>query len=450
MVLMNHNKKAVEEIKAAYEEGKKNIVYVSGVGTGKSFVFMGLMETVNVDKILYVLPKYAIKENILGYEDYENFIDKTDFVSYNYFNDFNKGMIKCEEYDFVVIDEAHHLGSDTYGKNLLAVMQRSDVKFLGLTATPVRDMDSVNVTDFFDVKVDGISNFEAIRQDLMPKFTYRICLPEKDLKQLEKEYDHTVNIKLNYNDCAEVLYDIATTYERRKWICFFKSIQAIEENMDMIKEIFEDYEIFILHSRLNNLKKVMAGIKKAEKAVVLSVNILLEGVHLSGVDAIALFRNVTSLSAFQQMLGRVCSIGKTVSPLIADCSTSGPKLLAKLLRENEKGYTRKKGGGGGVGKPIMDVGLGAHEAWIGIEALIEKVGNIKTPIEKEQELQANTLKAYGEYLKFRGNTDFDSLEDLMIIKKEYMKLKACADIHHVSSERLALYIIDTRKEVARG
>lgn len=42
--LMPHNKKAVTEIISAYMSGARRVAYLSGVGTGKSFVFLGLAE----------------------------------------------------------------------------------------------------------------------------------------------------------------------------------------------------------------------------------------------------------------------------------------------------------------------------------------------------------------------------------------------------------------------
>lgn len=443
MVLHEHNQTAVDKIKDAYTE-KKNVIYVSGVGTGKSYVFIGLMEALGVKRILYVVPKYAIRENILKYEEYALLQDRTDFVSYNYFTTYEKGLKKCSKYDFVVIDEAHHLGSDLYGKVLLSVMEHCNAKFLGLTATPFRDADNVDVSTFFDERVDGLSNFEAIRRGLMPKFTYRICLPEKDLEQLRKEYDNTITVKLNYHDCAEVLYDIATTYERHKWICFFHSVHEIHRNLSMIQEVFSGYDIFILHSRLNNLEEVLEGARKSPKAVILSVNMLLEGVHLSGIDAIALFRNVTSLSVFQQMLGRVCSIGKSVSPLIADCSTSGPKLLAKLLKENGTGI-QKRPHSKTETKPIMDIGLGAHEAWEGIDLLIERVATLKTKEERLLEHETNLQKAYEDYIRFKGNLSID-LETVDKSGKDYKKLKSCADIHGLEPYQLAEYVEERHHE----
>lgn len=54
MELLKHNQKAYEEIKENFRKYRK-VLYVSGVGTGKSFVFLALAENVFKGRILYVI-----------------------------------------------------------------------------------------------------------------------------------------------------------------------------------------------------------------------------------------------------------------------------------------------------------------------------------------------------------------------------------------------------------
>ena len=122
---------------------------------------------------------------------------------------------------------------------------------------------------------------------------------------------------------------------------------------------------------LNNLKKVMAGVSESNKAVILSVNMLLEGVHLSNITGIILYRNVTSVGTFQQMLGRVCSIGNTVPPLVIDCSGCGSKLLQELIASNSTNDS-EFAIDSGASKPIMTIGIGAHRRWESIDEFLRR------------------------------------------------------------------------------
>ncbi len=439
--LMPHNQKAVDEIKTCLNNGLAKIIYTAGTGCGKSWVFMGtayalreMLFHVKNPKILYVIPKHVIKENVEGYGEYKDLADicTIDFVTYNYFKAFEKGMKKVSEYDLVVIDECHHLGADLYGQNLVRCMENSDThtKFLGLTATPFRDVDKVDVTKYFDGYVNGISVFDAIRQGLMPMFNYHICLPEKDPGQIEKEYENKVRAVVDYMDSAEAVYDIVSKYDRKKWICFFNSKHDIDNAMESIKEIFEGYKICILLSSLRNLKEVMETIKSNEKVVVLSVNILLEGVHLDGIQGIVLYRNVTSVIAFMQMLGRTCSIGNDVEPVIIDTSQSARKILLKLLAENNGTGIDNTDKGGSSGKAIMRVGIGDV-----IEYDITNILRLCDPnFAREENLKAATEKVIEKYRSFKGGEDYKSFEELKTSGLDYQKFKACAELYHLAAE----------------
>ena len=164
MKLMPHNQKAVKEIVSAYVRGARRIVYVSGVGTGN----LGLTEYIK-GRILYVVPKYAVQENIAAYGEFASVRDKVDFVTFNQFTDDASAEKLLHGHEFVVIDECHHLGSDLYGQVLSRAMcgDTSDRLYLGLTATPVRYRmkttmpdgtvkKDVDISIFFDKTVRGI------------------------------------------------------------------------------------------------------------------------------------------------------------------------------------------------------------------------------------------------------------------------------------------------------
>ena len=439
--LKPHNQKAVKEITRSLENGNKKIIYVAGTGCGKTWVFMGTIEVLKAmidkfnkpyrPKVLYIMPKHVIKENIEGYDEYKKLDCTVNFITFNYFNNLEKGMSKIEAYDVVIIDECHHLGADIYGKTIVECMNNSDKYFLGLTATPFRDTDKVDVSDFFEDRVDGISVFDAIHLGLMPIFNYHICLPEKDTRQLEREYENKIKAVVDYMDSAEAVYDIVSKYDRKKWICFFAKKKDIDDAMPMIKEIFEGYNIHILLADLRNLKQVMEEVRNEERSVILSVNILLEGVHLDDITGIVLYRNVTSTIAFQQILGRVCKIGNDIEPVVIDTSRSARKILAKLISESKK----SKGGHyippvNGGHRDVMKVGIGGT-----IEFDLNKVliycDNAHAKAEKIKEA---TIKAIDKYRSFNGSEAYESFEDLKNSGLDFQKFKKCAELYHISAE----------------
>ena len=431
-ILKPHNQKPYMEITSLMDNNVRNIIYVSGVGTGKSFVFMAVAGRVK-GLILYVVPKQVVVNNIMSYEAFSSVSDRVDFVTYNAFTDEDIGRRIIEDYDMVVVDECHHLGSDLYGKVLSTIMQERHTFFLGLTATPVRDADGFDVTAYFDKRVDGITNFEAISLGIMPTINYQVCLPERDPKQVEAEYENEVRAVLSYRESEDVLQAAVNSFPKDKWICFFPTVQALESHKELVTRLFPEHRIFVLYATLNNLDEVIEGLKNCKKAVVLSCNILLEGAHLQGIRGIILFRNVTSLNAFQQMIGRVCSVTEHIqdSPVVLDCSTCAVRLMAKLLagtgKSRNDSILRTPSG-----KEIVEIGLGEYRSYDIQKLLLLAQGTAIT--EKEE-------KAVEKYRLFNGKS-YHSITAFQNSGLDFKKIKACCELYGASL-RGAMMLITT-------
>lgn len=348
--LKEHNKRPYNELVKALKEYHQAI-YVSGVGTGKSFVFMKLLADSDMfknEKCLYIVPQESISTNIMTYKEFELIKDRVTFINMQQFNSETKARELVKGYGLVVEDEVHHAASDVYGKNIVTAVTELDIPFLGLTATPVR-MDKIDIRNEFAVVVNGISNFDAIQLGLMPQFTYRIGTLDKDLKSLRKRINEEKKKKSSrqvpVTMCREVIKDIAETYPRKKYIAFSGSISQLRKDKLTVKYAFPDKDIYEMHTESSNVKNVLNDFNHADSGILMTVDMALEGIHLDNVDGIILFRNVQSIPVFEQILGRVCSIGKKISPVVIDCSGRGIILLRKLIAYNNarwKNVTPKK------------------------------------------------------------------------------------------------------------
>ena len=311
MELLKHQKDAVNKVLQCYNSGKNIVVYTSGVGTGKTSVFCGVAKQIS-GKILYIIPKKAIISNVINNRMFiqENLKDRVDFVTFNYFSDVTKGN-KLNEYSLIIIDEAHHIGSELYGKNLINCLRERKIKTLGLTATPER-MDSLHIGELFDVVVSGLTNFEAISQGLMPRIEYLVCSPEERL---------TIGSSIiDWDDSYGILKDAIKENPKDKWICFFSRIDDLLLMKPYIHMLFSDYEIFEIHSNSGNVQQVLDKANRTEKCVMLNCDMLLEGLHFDNVDGIILFREVHSMPVFEQIIGRVSALFKENNPLVIDCT----------------------------------------------------------------------------------------------------------------------------------
>ena len=424
MALMEHNKTVFDDLTDVFEETRK-VILVHGTGLGKSFLVMELLNTLFAGKkVLYVVPKNTITENMKEYKEFSSIDADVSFVTYNYFSTEEKAEMLADVYDAVICDEAHHLGSDLYGANtriLMDKMQRLGKYVLGLTATPIRD-DKINVCDYFEKTVNGLTIFEAIQQGLVPSFEYLICSNDAEERTgYDRELSDFKQV-VDYEMSLPALSEVIENNPKKRWLVFFPSIKAIHEQEDVIRQMFpDDYKILTITSQNDTSVK---EILKYEKTVVLSVDKLLEGNHVPGTQGIILFRKVGSVSVFQQILGRVVHIGDTEHPLILDCTESAFKIFKKLLATEKEG----KGGIPGVTslKPILYCSLQNAEHYR-IEKLLAEMDK-KEFLKKKKE--KNAKKALEKYYSFKGKT-YDNIRSFSPVDKK--KIEACAKLFHIEA-----------------
>lgn len=341
--LKKHNITPAKEILESLDAGVFNILFVAGVGCGKSYVIKTIIEMFPNAKFLYIVPKWSVVDYLKEDAGYGKYKERISYTTYNSFSDKEKGRQNLEGYDFVVADEAHHIGSDMYGNVIAKLMKEHISRFIGLTATPVRD-DKTNVAGYFEKTIKGLTNFEAIEQGLMPKFEYLICMPEINKEDFKGD---KINFNIDYDNSDDFLFDIVQDNPRNKWICFFRTIKDLKRHIPLIERILPDHTIIQIHSYSDEEQtEALKRVRECEKCVILSVDCLLEGIHIDSVDGIFFFRNVQSVTVFMQCLGRVSQIGKKTEPLVIDCTKTAFKILSKLLAQEGNSLTSVFNGNG--------------------------------------------------------------------------------------------------------
>lgn len=330
MNLLPHNQELCNKI---IKKMKKHhdICIVQGTGGGKSFILMYLIITQFKDKkIAIVTPTKDIQDGIKTYKEFKEVKKNVKFFTNNYFNSEEKIDEISSEYDVVVVDEVHHIGSDLYGQNLRILkdkMVSQGKYFLGLTATPIRSVDKVDVRKFFSAEVTGYGVFDFVQIGLMPQIEYLICEKET-IEQAIKDKCREV---IDYESSYDLLRDIIESNHRNKWLCYFSSVKDLHKHRKLVKELFPDHRYIEIYAGSEDTSETFKTIGKDEKVVISSVSKLLEGIHLDKMEGVLLFRKVTSLNAFEQILGRLMSIGAKTSPIFVDCTSTASKLLAKML-----------------------------------------------------------------------------------------------------------------------
>lgn len=313
--LKEHNIAPYQKLRKKVAISSK-ILLVSATGTGKTYLAGKLAEDsgwTNPGDVLILVPKNAAAIA------WRNVLPEADVLTY-------QGLLFRRPYiggyKIIITDEAHHLGADNWGAVFDFLTKDFHGLILGLTATPVRYLDSqkdVSV-DFFDGnKVAGVQLPQAIDEGILPAFDYVTALynvpkwkrkPDKFTETLYSRFDFLAN---EYS-CRNILKKHLRDGKPHRVAVFVDSIAGIQEAMDLCSSVFPDAKNLIANSRKSkkqNYETYREFENEEGTAFLYVVDILNEGIHLKGIDTEIMFRKTKSPAVYLQQLGRVLDTGNT-------------------------------------------------------------------------------------------------------------------------------------------
>lgn len=191
ITLRDYQQQAKEEIFDKWNT-VNNILYQMPTGTGKTRLFTSIIRDINVwglrhnlkFRILILahrselieqssrsLDKYRIKHGVLAgtMKDRRNLTQAIQIASIQTItHPSNQNLIKDLQFDFIIIDEAHHAVANSYQK-LWEFCPAS--KKLGVTATPWR-MNNSGFSRIFDVFIPSMSIKEFIQKGWLATYQY--------------------------------------------------------------------------------------------------------------------------------------------------------------------------------------------------------------------------------------------------------------------------------------
>lgn len=214
---------ALEQLKALRDSGERKGMIISATGTGKTFLSAFDVRNFAPKRMLFVVHREQILNKAL--QDYQKILggnpDDFGILSSN-FKDVNAKYLFAtiqtlssdrylyefaqNEFDYVLIDEVHKAGAETY----LKILNYFTPEFLlGMTATPER-MDNFNLYELFDYNIAYEIRLQAALEEemLCPFHYFGVTDYEKDgqviddtteLKNLvsQERVDHIID-KINY------------------------------------------------------------------------------------------------------------------------------------------------------------------------------------------------------------------------------------------------------------
>ena len=282
--LKSYQMDAFKNINKAYEDYDFTSV-VLPTGTGKSYVALAQMSYISEEvrkleknreaKILYIAPNNHILDQLKGIivNNYRQSISESDediinrvfpnltLCTYSYLVTGNNAEnIINEKYDLIIFDELHRTGATEWSSKIDKLLENQPAKVLGITATPERDVDGMDMTEEFAKKY-GYSDEDILLGKHISYYMDLIEAIEKgivnDLEVINCEYalskDGSLE-KLEYK-----MDDIVDLEEKDKKIKEYEKIRRSVLAADGIEKILNDaikesgkYIVFIPLTPRNN------------------------------------------------------------------------------------------------------------------------------------------------------------------------------------------------------
>ena len=331
--ILPHQKQIIDKLIAVREKGLNRNLIVAATGTGKTvisaFDYRLFVEThPNSHKILFIAHRKEIlvqaqmtyrsvlqdanfSELWVGQQRPINGIDNL-FISVQTFNtkyDEIFNTLPTDYYDYIVIDEAHHLAADSY-RNIITHF--TPQLLIGLTATPER-MDGISLLPDFGNQISAEIRLPmALDEGLLTPFQY-LCISDntdlraEDLMQGNKYIATKLTEKLCNQERVGLIINKLHYYLPDETKCKALGFCASKEHARYMAEQFNAAGLnadYLTSDRDSEREQLNRELAKGKINYLFVVDIFNEGVDIPEVDVVLFLRPTESLTIFLQQLGR--------------------------------------------------------------------------------------------------------------------------------------------------
>lgn len=316
------------EVERTIHNSYKNLV-VAATGTGKTVISAFDYKRFKVNnpssKLLFVTHRREIlkqsmntfqgilKDNNFGelwFDGIEPNNNEHLFASVQTLNNRLKNINLSPDYfDFIIIDEVHHIKAKTY-RPILEYFKPEIL--LGLTATPERRDGGDILKDFNSRIAAEIRLPEALNKKLLCPFQYFGVTDSIDLTNVKWENGRYVSSELTglYTANDRRVNEIITNL--KKYVNDINEVTAIGfcvtiEHAEFMAEKFNLVGLkaeFLTSKNSDNRDRIREQLKNKKINYLFVVDIFNEGVDIPEIDTVLFLRPTESLTVFLQQLGR--------------------------------------------------------------------------------------------------------------------------------------------------
>lgn len=305
------------------KRGETKAILVSATGTGKTCASAFEVKKRNPKKFLFMVHRFQIAKD--AKKTYETVFNDSsikfgllgdgkkecdsDFLFATFDSLYSKKRFKRfkpDEFDYIVVDEVHKAGADTYSE----IISHFKPKFLlGMTATPWRNDDKDIFELFGNNLVHEVTLQDALNEELVCPFHYygitdleidgnSIGDEFNDFNNLtsEKRVDHILKKSEEYGYSGDTL----------KCLVFCSSLdEANELSKKFTRRGHESVALSAKDSNEYRLEKIDELVDdKNNLEYIFTVDIFNEGIDIREINQVILARPTESAIIFTQQLGR--------------------------------------------------------------------------------------------------------------------------------------------------
>ena len=316
----------IQNLEVLRNQGANKALLISATGTGKTYAAAFALRNINPSKVLFLvhreqIAKQAIKsfKNVFGNSKTLGLLSgtskeiKSDFL-FSTMSMMAKKEIrqqfKIDEFDVIVIDEAHRTGAKSY-QDIMNYFEPT--LWLGMTASPERtdDFDVFNAYDHniaYEIRLQ-----QAMDEDLLcPFHYYGIQDIEVDGRGID-ENTESINFSLLTSD-ERVTHIISKAEyfgycgERVKGLIFCSSKKEAKELSGKFNQ--RNYKTMSLtgeHSqeeREDAIERLVTDVSEDKLDYIFTVDIFNEGIDIPEINQVIMLRPTQSPIVFVQQLGR--------------------------------------------------------------------------------------------------------------------------------------------------
>lgn len=331
--LRDYQDEAVDKFVASLREtGRGQVVLATGLGKtvvlaesvaqlyrddaipgGRTLVLAGTRELVDQLQRAFwdQLPKWIATHRLMGGETPSTW----DGITFATIQSAVSRLGELPEFGLVLIDEAHHVGSETFRR---VTSHLSEAMIGGVTATPWRG-DGYDIDELLGPPVIKIGIAEGLKRGFLCEADYRLLADNIDWEIVRRQSRNRYSLsQLNRllllptrdEEAARTVREAFDKELRRSVIVFCSSVQHANSFAATLRLFGFRAEPITGDMTARERDRTMAAFRKGRLDVVTTRDLFNEGVDVPDVDMIVFMRVTHSRRIFVQQLGR----GLRISP----------------------------------------------------------------------------------------------------------------------------------------